>query len=115
MLLGGADTLATPLKEAPSRERLWRCDLPSAAPGFHALALSELSTAGPPLHQATFSLAVRVRSELERVEPRVAYEGDVRRLLGKSFAAGDSAFRVSDLRTEWFEDLPGHWVSSALA
>ena len=113
--LGGADTLATPLKEAPSRERLWRCDLPSAAPGFHALALSELSTAGPPLHQATFSLAVRVRSELERVEPRVAYEGDVRRLLGKSFAAGDAAFRVSDLRTEWFEDLPGHWVSSALA
>ena len=113
--LGAADTLATPLMEAPSSERLWRCDLPRAAPGFHALVLSELSASGPPLRQAAFSLAVRVKPELERIEPRVAYEGDVRRVYGKSLAAGNAAFRISDLRTEWFEDLPGHWVSSALA
>ena len=113
--LGAADTLATPLKEVPSRERLWWCDLPRASPGFHALILSELSASGPPLRRAALSLAVRVRPELERIEPRVAYEGDVRRLCGKSLAAGSAAFRISDLHTEWFEDLPGHWVSSALA
>ena len=117
---GSADSRATPLRQqgetawADREASRWSCDPPMAAePGFHTLMLSEQHTSGPPLRQASFSLSIRPEPKLERVEPHIAYDGDIRRLSGLDFLP-PTEFTTSNIRGDLSEGLALRRISSVL-
>ena len=117
---GSADSRATPLRQrgemawADREASRWSCDPPTAAaPGFHTLFLSEQHASGPPLRQASFSFSIRPEPKLERVEPHIAYDGDIRRFSGLDFLP-PAALTTSNVRGDSSEGLALRRMSSAL-